>query len=159
MDMSTPLSRALNQANRAELSQHEIHRRMEASGYRISNATVSKYMNGTHGEPRYETLAAFSEVLGVSLDDLRLVAGQQPIGAAKPFSITPEAALLNESQRAVVESMIAVMLEQNKRVAELESNQEYEHSRARDSQSAYGLAAFEQGLGDGIGPDDVPEDS
>lgn len=154
------LSDLIAERNTKGWSQREIQRRMAAAGHRTSIATVNRCMRGNHGsQVDADTLRAFSDVLSIPMKDL-LSALQLPnIEIGPPFELDPDAAILDAQQRDAVRAVVRSMIQQNKRVAELESNQEYEHSRARESQRHYGLAAFEQGLGAGIGPDDVPEES
>src|SRR5690625_4570574 len=94
------LSEALKQANSRGLSTRAIAAEAERRGHRINYSTVSKYMNGTHGEPEEPTLQALAAALQVPLSVLRDAAGLPRDEG--PFSLPAEAARLTRRQREAV---------------------------------------------------------
>lgn len=99
------------QAHVLDLSGRQISERARAAGYTLSNKTVSVYLNGTHGTPDPQTLAAFAHVLKLDVNALRTVAGAAPeYGEYTP----PESArTLTLEQRRVIDETIRLFAEGN----------------------------------------------
>lgn len=103
------LSEALKQANSRGLSTRAIAAEAERRGHRINYSTVSKYMNGTHGEPEEPTLQALAAALQVPLSVLRDAAGLPRDEG--PFSLPAEAARLTRRQREAVLAVVGAFLD------------------------------------------------
>lgn len=110
------LSDLLQHLNNEGWSSRRIERETEKHGRRISYATVSRYLNGTHPQnPDSETLQAFADAFGVNVNELRATLGKPGVGEA--FDLGPEASRLTGPQREAVRHVVRVMLEQNDALA------------------------------------------
>ncbi|MFC0673500.1 hypothetical protein [Brachybacterium hainanense] len=106
------LSDLLQRLNTEGWSSRRIEREAERHGYRLSNATVARYLRGAHPPmPATETLQAFADVFRVDVNRLAAAAGQPSIG--EPFDLGPESARLTGPQREAVRHVVRVMLDQN----------------------------------------------
>jgi len=77
---------------------------------RLSKDTIAVYRRGTHGVPDEVTLQAWSEMLDVSIEELRAAAKVLP-GEPDPYIPPPEAARMNRRQREAVTELIRAMVE------------------------------------------------
>lgn len=105
----TPLSDLLNEVNHG-LSARELARRAQKVGASLSHDTAAKYLRGKHGTPDEPTLAAFAQILPVSLARLRRAAGL-PSDRTDPYVPPVEASRLSLRQRRAVDEVIRSMLE------------------------------------------------
>lgn len=111
------LSDLLQHLNSEGWSSRRIERETEKHGRKISYATVSRYLNGTHPKnPDPETLEAFAKVFGADVNTLRSALGRPGVG--EPFDLGPESARLTGPQREAVRHVVRVMLEQNDALAD-----------------------------------------
>ncbi|MDN5639495.1 MAG: helix-turn-helix domain-containing protein [Actinomycetia bacterium] len=102
------LSDALHSANREDLSYREIQRRAERHGERVSTATISSYMTGSHSStPSPKVLRAFAAAFGVSVETLTSDAGLPAVGSR--FELPAEADILDGQERRVVVDLIRTM--------------------------------------------------
>lgn len=79
-------------------------------GHLLSPGTVSKYLNGRHGRPDEQTLAAFSDALGLDIQELRRAAGV-PIGEPEPYVPPKEADRLSAAQRQALDGLIQAIVD------------------------------------------------
>src|SRR4051794_32894231 len=95
------------------MSARALARRANELGYTLNHDTAARYLRGDHGVPDEVTLVALSQVLPVSLRDLR-VAANLPSEATTPYVPPPEASRLTRRQRRAVDEVIRSMLEPTK---------------------------------------------
>lgn len=86
----------------------ELARAAERAGIRLSQATANRYLAGQHGRPSEDVLAAFHQLLGVPLGELRAAAGL-PVGAEEPWTPPAEAHRLSPRQRRALDELIRAM--------------------------------------------------
>lgn len=110
------LSDYLNSLNTDGWSLRRIAQEAERHGQQINYTTVRKYINGTHGEPSPEALAALAAAFRVSVNDMRAAARRPSVG--EPFDLGPESARLTGPQREAVRHVVRVMLDQDNAVAD-----------------------------------------
>lgn len=121
VSLVSKLSELLNQANRNNWSSRDIEREAQKRGHAITFSTISKYLNGKHGEPTHKVLHALSDTLGVDVNELRGAAGLPAAGES--FVLPVEASRLTAEQRNAVLHVVRVMLN---------DNQQHSASPARD---------------------------
>lgn len=110
------LSDLLQRLNTEGWSSRRIERETEKHGRRISYATVSRYLNGTHPQnPDSETLQAFADVFSVDVNELRTALGKPGVGEA--FDLGPEASRLTGPQREAIRTTVRLFVEQNDALA------------------------------------------
>ncbi|QEU11284.1 helix-turn-helix domain-containing protein [Dermabacter vaginalis] len=128
------LSELLNALNSEhQWSTRDIEREAEKHGHKISYATASRYLNGTHpSKPSAAILDAFAKVFGVDANLLREAAGQVVTG--EPFELGPEAAALTGPQRDAIRHLVRVFLDTNQ-------NHHTTTETPRPQQADYDLAA------------------
>lgn len=106
------LSDLLQHLNTEGWSSRRIERETEKHGHKVSYATASRYLNGTHPRsPDAQTLQALAAAFGVHVNELREALGRPGVG--EPFDLGPESARLTGDQREAVRHVVRVMLEQN----------------------------------------------
>ncbi len=110
------LSDYLNSLNREGWSLRRIAQEAERHGHTINHTTVRKYVNGTHGTPSGEALAALAAAFQVDVNDLRRAARRPSVG--EPLDLGPESGRLTGPQREAVRHVVRVMLEQNDALAD-----------------------------------------
>lgn len=131
-------------------------------GHKINHSTISQYLKGNHGQPTAGIVSALADLFEIPVDSLRAAAGMRTIGS-EPFTLDPEASLLNEEQREAVRGVVRAMLNQipeaqNAPPRELqESRDELQARRDRsnpepEQKTPRKIAAYEKGLGE-IDPD------
>jgi len=104
------LSDLLSAANAGKLSARSIARAAQDRGFTLNHDTAARYLRGDHGRPDEPTLNAFSEVLGVPMQKLR-VAADLPAEETAPYNPPPEASRLNRRQRKAVDEIIRAMVD------------------------------------------------
>lgn len=100
--LSDVLNRSIEQRFGRDISNRELARK---SGGALSRATIDKYRRGGHGDPTPEVLAAFHELTGASLVEMRQAAGQMA-GESEPWIPPKEADLMSRRQRRAVAELI-----------------------------------------------------
>lgn len=105
------LSDYLNSLNRDGWSLRRIAKEAENHGHSINYTTVRHYINGTHGTPSGEALAALAAAFRVDVNQLRAAADRPSVG--EPFELGPETARLTGPQREAIRHVVRVMLNQN----------------------------------------------
>lgn len=105
------LSDYVNSLNREGWSLRRISQEAEKHGHKIDHTTVRKYVNGTHGTPSGEALAALAAAFGVDVNALRRAARRPSVG--EPLDLGPESGRLTGPQREAIRHVVRVMLEQN----------------------------------------------
>lgn len=110
------LSDYLNSLNTDGWSLRRIAQEAERHGHQINYTTVRKYINGTHGTPSAEALAALAAAFRVSVNDMRAAADRPSVG--EPLDLGPESGRLTGPQREAVRHVVRVMLEQNDRMVD-----------------------------------------
>lgn len=110
------LSDYVNSLNREGWSLRRISQEAEKHGHKIDHTTVRKYVNGTHGTPSGEALAALAAAFGVDVNALRRAARRPSVG--EPLDLGPESGRLTGSQREAIRHVVRVMLEQNDALAD-----------------------------------------
>ena len=110
------LSDYVNSLNREGWSLRRISQEAEKHGHKIDHTTVRKYVNGTHGTPSGEALAALAAAFGVDVNTLRRAARRPSVG--EPLDLGPESGRLTGPQREAIRHVVRVMLEQNDALAD-----------------------------------------
>lgn len=112
------LSDYLNELNRERRwSTRRIEQEAKKHGHKISYASASRYLNGTHpANPGADTLQAFADTFGVPINSLRRAAGKPGVG--EPFDLGPEASRLTGPQREVLRTAARLFVEQNDALAD-----------------------------------------
>ena len=110
------LSDYLNSLNTDGWSLRRIAQEAERHGHQINHTTVRKYINGTHGTPSAEALAALAAAFRVGVNDMRAAADRPSVG--EPLDLGPESGRLTGPQREAVRHVVRVMLEQNDALAD-----------------------------------------
>lgn len=111
------LSDLLQRLNTEAWSSRRIERETEKHGRKISYATVSRYLNGTHPQnPDAATLQALADAFKVDVNKLRKALGRPGIG--EPFELGPEASRLTEPQREAVRLIVEQLVKANDAVAD-----------------------------------------
>lgn len=100
------LSERLKVANVDDLSAREIARRADNG---VHHSTLSRLLNGKHGEPSPQALEALSIVLRVPLGELQELAGLP--ADTEPWVPTERARLLSDRQRRAIDELINAMTE------------------------------------------------
>jgi hypothetical protein len=106
----TALSDLLVASNKSGASARAISRQAQELGHTLNHDTAARYLRGDHGVPDEATLLAFSEVLGVSMRQLRMAA-DLPAELTSPYVPPPEASRLSRRQRRALDEIIRAMLE------------------------------------------------
>jgi transcriptional regulator with XRE-family HTH domain len=106
----TALSDLLVASNRAGLSARGLARAAQERGHTLNHDTAARYLRGDHGVPDEATLIALSEVLGVSLRELR-AAADLPSETTAPYVPPTEASRLTRRQRRALDEIIRSMVE------------------------------------------------
>src|SRR3954447_15668829 len=106
----TALSDLLVARNTSGYSARAVARRAQELGHTLNHDTAARYLRGDHGVPDEATLLAFSEVLGVSMRQLRMAA-DLPAELPSPYVPPPEASRLSRRQRRALDEIIRAMLE------------------------------------------------
>lgn len=141
------LSDLLNALNsERQWSTRDIERETKKHGRKISYATVSRYLNGTHPpKPSLETLDAFARVFDVEPNLLREAAGQ--VAAGEPFELGPEAAALTGPQRDAIRHLVRVFLDTNQHhhtTPQVTRPQQADYDLAADKSPNQGAAVRDQ---------------
>jgi hypothetical protein len=89
-------------------SYRRVAREARQLGHGISDATVTAYLGGRHGNPEDGTLAVLAETLQIPLARLRTVAGL-PADPGTPWVPPAESARLDHDQRKVLDALVKVM--------------------------------------------------
>lgn len=111
------LSDLLQRLNTEAWSSRRIERETEKHGRKISYATVSRYLNGTHPQnPDAATLQSLADAFRVDVNELRKALGRPGIG--EPFELGPEASRLTEPQREAVRLVVEQLVKANDAVAD-----------------------------------------
>lgn len=104
------LSKKLQELNANGLSNRKIADRATSQGHPIHHATVARYMRGEHPQPpKIEALEAIALGMGVPLSVLEQAAST-PF-TQEPFKLPRKADTLNDSERAVILSMIDALVD------------------------------------------------
>lgn len=111
------LSDLLQHLNTEGWSSRRIERETEKHGRKISYATVSRYLNGTHPRnPDAGTLQALADAFGVHVNELRNVLGRPGVG--EPFDLGEDGARLTGPQREAIRTTVRLFVEQNDALAD-----------------------------------------
>lgn len=110
------LSDYVNSLNREGWSLRRIAQEAERHGHQINYTTVRKYVNGTHGEPSAEALAALAAAFRVNVNDLRAAARRHSVG--EPLDLGPESGRLTGPQREAIRTTVRLFIEANDAVAD-----------------------------------------
>ena len=92
------------------LSARQLAVRAREAGHTLNHDTAARYARGDHGTPDEATLVALSDILGISMKDLRKAA-DLPSESTAPYTPPPEASRLSRRQRRAVDEIIRAMLE------------------------------------------------
>lgn len=104
----TALSNLLNELNVNELSSRQIEAAAEKRGHKLSYATASRYLKGTHpATPSADVLEALAAVFSTDVNNLRHAAGQPSV--SDRFELPPEADQLDPDERQAVVNLVRVM--------------------------------------------------
>jgi transcriptional regulator with XRE-family HTH domain len=106
----TALSDLIRSALDGQMSARELARIARSRGHSLNHDTVARYLRGDHGVPDEATLRAFSDVLPVTLAQLR-AAADLPSEVTEPYQPPPEASRLSRRQRRAVDEIIRAMVE------------------------------------------------
>jgi hypothetical protein len=104
------LSELLVARNTTGMSARALARKANELGFTLNHDTAARYLRGDHGVPDEVTLVALSQVLPVSLRELR-AAADLPTDATSPYVPPPEASRLTRRQRRAVDEVIRSMVE------------------------------------------------
>ncbi|MEU2418829.1 helix-turn-helix transcriptional regulator [Brachybacterium paraconglomeratum] len=111
------LSDLLQHLNTEGWSSRRIERETEKHGRKISYATVSRYLNGTHPRnPDAGTLQALADAFGVHVNELRNALGRPGVG--EPFDLGEDGARLTGPQREAIRTTVRLFVEQNDALAD-----------------------------------------
>lgn len=111
------LSDLLQRLNTEGWSSRRIERETEKHGRKISYASVSRYLNGTHPQnPDAATLQALADVFGVHVNELRDALGRPGVG--EPFDLGEDGARLTGPQREAIRTTVRLFVEQNDALAD-----------------------------------------
>ena len=111
------LSDLLQRLNTEGWSSRRIERETEKHGRKISYASVSRYLNGTHPQnPDAATLQALADVFGVHVNELRNALGRPGVG--EPFDLGEDGARLTGPQREAIRTTVRLFVEQNDALAD-----------------------------------------
>lgn len=111
------LSDLLQHLNTEGWSSRRIERETEKHGRKISYATVSRYLNGTHPKnPDAGTLQALADAFGVHVNELRNALGRPGVG--EPFDLGEDGARLTGPQREAIRTTVRLFVEQNDALAD-----------------------------------------
>ena len=111
------LSDYLQRLNKDSWSLRRISQEAERHGHQVNYTTVRKYLNGEHGAPSAEVLAALAAAFRVDVNDMRDAASRPGVG--EPFQLGAESARLTASQRDAVRHVVRVMLEHGDELEDL----------------------------------------
>ena len=156
------LSELLNALNSEhQWSTRDIEREAERHGHKISYATASRYLNGTHpSKPSAAILDAFAKVFGVDANLLREAAGQVVTG--EPFELGPEAAALTGPQRDAIRHLVRVFLDTNQHhhttTAQAPRPQQADYDLAADKSPNQGAAIRDRLDAEQEAPGFIPND-
>lgn len=93
-------------------SGRQLSREAEGKGFKLSPATANNYLNGRHGTPDDDTIAAFVAVLPVSEMQVRRAAG---VGVAgEPWSPPDTSRYLSSEQRRILSLLISNMTDRGR---------------------------------------------
>jgi transcriptional regulator with XRE-family HTH domain len=106
----TALSDLLVASNKAGMSARAVARKAQERGYSLNHDTAARYLRGDHGVPDEATLIALSDVLGVSMRELRKAA-DLPSETVAPYVPPAEASRLSRRQRRALDEIIRSMVE------------------------------------------------
>ena len=109
------LSDLLQHLNTEGWSTRRISEEAERRGHKLSNATVSRYLSGKHGEPGQDVIEAFAAVFHVPAARMREAAGLPGLG--QPFDLGADAARLTGPQREAIRTTVRLFVEQNDALA------------------------------------------
>lgn len=111
------LSDLLQHLNTEGWSSRRIERETEKHGRKISYATVSRYLNGTHPQnPDAATLQSLADAFGANVNELRRALGRPGVG--EPFDLGPDASRLTGEQRELLRTAARLFVEQNDALAD-----------------------------------------
>lgn len=104
----TALSNLLNDLNVNGLSSRQIEAAAEKRGHKLSYATASRYLKGTHPDsPSADVLEALAAVFSTDVNKLRAAIGQPYV--SDRFELPPEADQLDPDERTAVVNLVRVM--------------------------------------------------
>lgn len=152
-----------------------MQRLAEQVGKVMSATTFDRIAAGLYrSKPQEKTLEALAHLAGVSEERVYEAAGRPYVANKFADQLPPDVDLLDEDQREALIYTARAFLKSNREIERLQNELQELRDDEPDDQSSnvveadfatedavpeQKIAAYEHGLGDGIGPGDLPEDS
>lgn len=158
------------------VSARQVAIRAEKEGLKLTYTTLNQMRAGTYKyEPRPDTLRALARLAGISDQDAFTAAGKEAPGPPLADELPPGSDGLSPRSRKVVVDLLRVLIdledtgnadsETNKRTApspvtplRAVEDEPAQQDPQPEQKMPFKGAAYRRGLGDGIGPDDLPSD-
>lgn len=127
-------------------SGRQLSREAAAKGFRLSPASANNYLNGRHGTPDDDTIAAFVAVLPVSDTQVRRASGVSAVG--DPWSPPDSSRYLTSEQRRILSLLISNMTKRREDVGNDDRSAATKQAGGSPAESASAGAASTDELDD-----------